>query len=670
MVLLWLKRFLCRSGCAAGVLGLLLSAPAIGHAATSIIIGQSSAAAGDLSQFKTPQTLPTIRIDALRDLATGRMSFLGITCATNERGELAINAVAPGSPADHADVRNGDVILAFGGRPVSSPDALRALIQSIAPGQPVKLSVRRDGQSLDMMPRLMPLGGVGRPIERVRLGVQVGRPLANGLPITEVDAGSTGALGGLKSGDVILRINDQPIGDGRQFAETLEFLPSGTNWVGLSRSGESLSLPVMLAPPGGPDRPAANFAYRPGFGPRGYNARARRDTLKIAIVGLEFPDVKHNAQISARDWEDAFFSSKTYVGRSPTGQLVHGSINDFYQELSSGMMRVQGRMLDWLPMSKKRAEYSGPPSDPAAGGGFQRFNNDGPLLNEALAKLVEREGRTVLSDYDGIFFIYAGDIATRSDTDVFWPHTLSSTFNGSRVRYSISFEGGNHMTDISILCHELGHILGLPDLYVRPPQNLASARGTPGTTGGTASRNGRAPRATNPYAETLANWDLMANQVGNGRPEHMSAWSKEQLGFITPVVIDPRVPQQIALSPIENSTNQCLKIPLRPDGSEYLLLENRRHIGFDASVPAEGLLIWRVVYGRPVLEEAHGYTGANAASISPSRIPYPIAGNNAFTPFTKPSSAAYTGDELPVYITNIQRLADGRITFALAPGYM
>jgi hypothetical protein len=51
------------------------------------------------------------------------------------------------------------------------------------------------------------------------------------------------------------------------------------------------------------------------------------------------------------------------------------------------------------------------------------------------------------------------------------------------------------------------------------------------------------------------------------------------------------------------------KVLARPDGSEYFLLENRRKKGFDVSLPAEGLLIWRVIANRPILEESHGVEG-------------------------------------------------------------
>jgi len=46
-----------------------------------------------------------------------------------------------------------------------------------------------------------------------------------------------------------------------------------------------------------------------------------------------------------------------------------------------------------------------------------------------------------------------------------------------------------------------------------------------------------------------------------------------------------------------------------------------------------------------------------------SSVPYPSAANNAVTPYTTPSSRSQLGGGLPVYLTNIRRLPDGRVTF-------
>jgi hypothetical protein len=191
-------------------------------------------------------------------------------------------------------------------------------------------------------------------------------------------------------------------------------------------------------------------------------------------------------------------------------------------------------------------------------------------------------------------------------------------------------------------------MLGLPDLYARPEQ---------------------------PGSEGVWQWCAMSNQIGNGRPQHFCAWSKEQLGWIKPTIIDPRVKQKLILSPIEDDPTQCFKVMLRPDGSEYYLLENRKRTGWDSQLPGEGLLVWRVFSGarggqQPVyLEESHGVEGARGPSSFPTSVPFPSTANNSFTPYTTPSSKSQLGGGLPVWITSIRKLPDGRITFHVGYEY-
>ncbi|HJZ59482.1 MAG TPA: hypothetical protein VKE74_31350, partial [Gemmataceae bacterium] len=174
--------------------------------------------------------------------------------------------------------------------------------------------------------------------------------------------------------------------------------------------------------------------------------------------------------------------------------------------------------------------------------------------------------------------------------------------------------------------------------------------------------------------EGVWQWCAMSNQIGGGRPQHFSAWSKEQLGWIKPAILDPRVKQKLILAPIEDDPTQCYKVMLRADGSEYFLLENRVKKGWDSQLPGEGLLIWRVFAGgrggQPVyLEESHGIEGARGPSSFPTSVPYPSAANDSFTPYTIPSSKSQLGGGLPVFITNIRKLPDGRITFHIGYEY-
>jgi hypothetical protein len=189
---------------------------------------------------------------------------------------------------------------------------------------------------------------------------------------------------------------------------------------------------------------------------------------------------------------------------------------------------------------------------------------------------------------------------------------------------------------------EFAQVLGLPDL---------------------------AARTENRGSEGLGPWCVLSNPLRGNRPQHLSAWAKEKMGWLKPTVIDPTVPQKLILGPVEGSSKECFKILVRPDGSEYFLLENRRKTGFDQGLPGEGLLIWRVVKDRPILEESHGIEGPSGPTLYLESVPYPSPANHAFTPETTPSSRSPLGGGLPVEITRIQRLDDGRISFQIGYEY-
>jgi hypothetical protein len=264
------------------------------------------------------------------------------------------------------------------------------------------------------------------------------------------------------------------------------------------------------------------------------------------------------------------------------------------------------------------------------------------LLTEAMDLLLARDGKAALKDYDGVFFVYAGGRVSTTRGGLYWPHRATVTHNGKRWPYFIVQEGGERMNDISVFCHEFGHMLGLPDLYARPEV---------------------------PGMEGVGPWCAMSQQNGGGRPQHFSAWSKDQLGWVSPKVIDPRVKQRVVLAPIEDSPTECLKVLARPDGQEYFLIENRAKKGFDATLPADGLLIWRVLPGnatqRVFLEEAHGVAGQTGPRVFLGGVPFPSDANANFTPGTTPSSKSQLGGGFDVSLTNIRKLPDGRVTFGI-----
>jgi membrane-associated protease RseP (regulator of RpoE activity) len=56
---------------------------------------------------------------------------------------VKVAGVTPGSPAEHAGVKEGDVLLALDGKPFANLQAYSALLRTLAPGQKVTLRYRR-----------------------------------------------------------------------------------------------------------------------------------------------------------------------------------------------------------------------------------------------------------------------------------------------------------------------------------------------------------------------------------------------------------------------------------------------------------------------------------------------------------------------------------------------
>jgi M6 family metalloprotease-like protein len=595
----------------------------------------------DLSEYRTLENAVTSRISrTVAPTASGHSGYLGLSTAPDPRGKLLITEVAPASPAARAGLQRGDLLVQVDGKPVVQTDVLREMLQARAPGEAIKVAVLRNDKPVEVTATL---GATSRPMklnaQRAILGLTVAEPKAGtpGVAIERVLSGSPADKAKLKVGETLLKLDGVAITGPDHLRDLLaEKKPDASVTLTLFLADKALDLKVQLAleDQGGGGR--RGFG---GGGGGGWDSRTATRWLlskyRLAIVCIEYPDVKHNPKVAPKDWEEALFSSNTYVKKNnATGQPAHGSLNDYYQEQSYRNLRVEGKVFNWIEVSKKRADYS----QGTGTGGPNRF----ALLTEALDKLLARDGKDALKDFDGIYFVYAGDRVQTSRGGLYWPHRSTVAHQGKRWAYFIMQEGGSRMADLSIACHEFGHMLGLPDLYARPE---------------------------NPGSEGLGVWCAMSNQLPNGRPQHFSAWCKEQLGWVKPVVVDPTVKQKLILAPIEDSPKECVKVLVKPDGTEYLLLENRRKKGFDENLPAEGLLIWRIVNNRPILEESHGVEGPAGPNVFRDLVPYPTPANDAFTPYTTPSSRSQLGGGLPVHITNIRKLPDGRITFHIGYEY-
>jgi M6 family metalloprotease-like protein len=166
---------------------------------------------------------------------------------------------------------------------------------------------------------------------------------------------------------------------------------------------------------------------------------------------------------------------------------------------------------------------------------------------------------------DNVCFIIYGSPGAWSD--LLWPHmwTLYSYnvyINGKRVwRYNFQLQT---WMQAGVLCHEMFHTLGAPDMY-HYNDNL-----TP-----------------------IGPWDLMANTTNP--PQHMGAYMKWRYGLWINSIPEISNPGYYTLNSLIYPTNNCYKVKSANSTSEYYVLEYRSKSGiFESSVPGSGLLVYRI----------------------------------------------------------------------------
>jgi serine protease Do len=145
---------------------------------------------------------------------------LGINPA---RGALVADLVKAG-PAERAGVKTGDVIVEFDRRPIKDSADLPQQVARVVPGAAVQIKVIRDGKeaTLSLTIGEMKETEVAAAAQEGELGLTVqpltpelaetlGLERSAGLVISAVKPGSAADEAGLRSGDVLVEINRQPV---------------------------------------------------------------------------------------------------------------------------------------------------------------------------------------------------------------------------------------------------------------------------------------------------------------------------------------------------------------------------------------------------------------------------------------------------------------------------
>jgi serine protease Do len=178
------------------------------------------------------------------------------------RGAL-VASVEPDSAGDKAGLKPGDVVLAVDGTKVGESGDLPRIIGDKRPGTAVKLEIWREGKSRtvsatlgEMNPEtLAELPGGGAPhgedaggklglAARALTGEEAAQLGVRGGVVVERVNGPA-AQAGLQQGDVILAVNNQPVGNVQTFRQLLE--KAGNRFALLvQRGGARIFIPVRI----------------------------------------------------------------------------------------------------------------------------------------------------------------------------------------------------------------------------------------------------------------------------------------------------------------------------------------------------------------------------------------------------------------------------------------
>ncbi len=175
---------------------------------------------------------------------------------------------------------------------------------------------------------------------------------------------------------------------------------------------------------------------------------------------------------------------------------------------------------------------------------------------------------------DCISFIVGGTNDTWND--LLWPHQWSlwsqNVYIGTKKVGDYTFQLQYYNAariDLGTLCHEMFHVLGAPDLY-RYDQNAT----------------------INP----MGRWDIMCNTLDY--PQQMTSYMKQMYGGWLSNTSEITTTGTYTLNPlgtpIGTGVKYAFRIPSPFTHTEYFWVEYRKLEGYDAGLPGQGLLVYRI----------------------------------------------------------------------------
>jgi serine protease Do len=214
------------------------------------------------------------------DVTADRLAELKL----KEEGGAEVTMVDQDAPAGKAGVHEHDVIVSLNGTAIESAAQLRRMIKETPAGRVVSLGISRDGQAMTIKVQLadrhksmawepninveipkieipkmdfdLPVSVVvvhqmarsGLMVENLspQLGDFFGVKDGKGVLVRSVDKGSRGEKAGFRAGDVVVKVNNQPVHDTSDFTHAIRSTSGTTAAVTVMRDKREQNLTLTL----------------------------------------------------------------------------------------------------------------------------------------------------------------------------------------------------------------------------------------------------------------------------------------------------------------------------------------------------------------------------------------------------------------------------------------
>lgn len=369
------------------------------------------------------------------------------------------------------------------------------------------------------------------------------------------------------------------------------------------------------------------------------------------IILINFND-RQFLMDNPNDFYDKLCNTENYSGFYHNGrfQRCTGSVRDYYYDNSMGQFDPDFDIVG--PVNLDYSCYEG--------------NDKAREIFKASLDAVDDQVDFSLYDADNdgeidmVFFMVAGYSSSYSGNNdgYLWPHMsylidwwsgwppqpyvydgkTMGTYASSCEIYGWESQGTTMPNAIGTICHEFGHVLGLPDLYDTDYSNNGGESNHPGS------------------------WDVMAGGSGNnyGRnPVGYSLWERWELGFTdTPAELTLGA-QSLTAVDVSNTGYMMQS----PNENEFFLFENRQPGKWDSALPGHGLVITRVDYSNEQAwwnnevncNPAHNYYELlHASGSGASGVPFPGQNNVTYiNSSSDPGLVTWAGDACHYALNNI-----------------